>query len=165
MQSRPESAYFELAFKPNVELVSVVRRFVSQFYDRVAFDAETVSRVALATHELLENAVKYSRSRETILRVEVVPDVTPPAVMVRTWNHAEPKHRENLRRTVTALRGATDPNAHYLAMMRAASKRTEGSELGLARIVAEAEMTIRLEESDEDRVGISASTAAWEAAS
>ena len=49
MPSRSESAYFELAFKPNVELVAVVRRFVSQFYDRTAPDAETVSRIALAT--------------------------------------------------------------------------------------------------------------------
>jgi hypothetical protein len=161
MQSRPDSAYFELAFKPNVELVSVVRRFVSQFYDRVAPDADTVSRVALATHELLENAVKYSRSRETILRVEVIPDVMPAAVLVRTWNHAEPQHCENLRRTVASLSEAVDPNAHYLQMMRASSKRAEGSELGLARIMAEAEMKISLEEGEEGRVGISASTPAW----
>lgn len=148
-------------FKPNVELVSVVRKFVSEFYERVAPDAETVSRIALATHELLENAVKYSQTHETVLRVEVVPEVLPPAVLVRTWNHADPQHLDKLRRTVTALNEAGDPTTHYLNMMRESSKRTEGSELGLARISAEAEMAISMQEAPGNRVGITASTEAW----
>jgi anti-sigma regulatory factor (Ser/Thr protein kinase) len=66
-----KTASFELNFRPNVALVSVVRRFVTEFYQRFLSDADGTSRVALATHELLENAVRYSKDGETTIRIEV----------------------------------------------------------------------------------------------
>ena len=40
--------------------VSTVRRFTAEFYERVLVDQEVSEKVALATHELLENAVKWT---------------------------------------------------------------------------------------------------------
>lgn len=75
-----ETAYFELDFKPNVQLVSVVRRCVTELYQRFLDDPDGTSRVALATHELLENAVEYSRDGETTIRIEVAQHETPRRV-------------------------------------------------------------------------------------
>ena len=56
MDTRP---YFHLVFRPNIKLVSTVRRFTGEFYRRVLVDQDLASRLALATHEMLENAVTY----------------------------------------------------------------------------------------------------------
>src|SRR5678809_476618 len=85
-------AYFELNFKPNVALVSVVRRFVTEFYQRFLSDPDGTSRVALATHELLENAVKYSKDGETTIRIEVEnpdPKTQPKQVRIVVRNRAD----------------------------------------------------------------------------
>src|SRR5947209_8429255 len=78
-------AYFELNFRPNVALVSVVRRFVNEFYQRFLSDPDATSRLALATHELLENAVKYSKDGETTIRIELEHS-TPKVVRLELKN-------------------------------------------------------------------------------
>src|SRR5689334_7637909 len=62
---------FELQFRPSATLIQVVRRFVFDFYEGVLDDPDTVARVALATHELLENAVKYSLDGATELSLGI----------------------------------------------------------------------------------------------
>ena len=49
---------FELTGNLTVADVPDVRRFVEKFHGRTS-NADDVSRVAMATHELLENAVKF----------------------------------------------------------------------------------------------------------
>ncbi len=56
--SEKEPIYIELRFSPSPELIPVVRRFVSAFYERLLSQADAASRLALATHELLENTCK-----------------------------------------------------------------------------------------------------------
>src|SRR5262245_10089429 len=90
-----DSAYFELRFRPNIELVSVVRRFVTDFYERFLSDPEGTSRVALATHEMLENAVKYSKDGETRIRIDVERDLGRIKIGLR--NRAEPHHAKAIR--------------------------------------------------------------------
>ncbi len=135
----------ELRFRPNVRLVSVVRRFVESFYQLILNDSSVTERVALATHELLENAVKYSNDGETALRIEVDQKPRPWDVRVRTWNRTTAAHRGVLEQRFRRFTEATDINALYQELMLEASKRDEGSGLGLARICAEAEMTLAFE--------------------
>jgi two-component sensor histidine kinase len=66
-----DSYLFELEFTPNIRLVPIVRRFVSDFYGEVFADGEIISRLALATHELMENAVRHNSGGEARLTVEL----------------------------------------------------------------------------------------------
>jgi len=153
-----QTAYCELRFKPNVGLVSVVRRFVSAFYERV-LGGDAPERIALATHELLENAVKYSVDNETALRIEVDHDKTPSEICVRTWNRTSLEHRATLERRFERLAKSTDAFGAYQELMKVAAKRVDGSGLGLARVRAEADMSLAFE-LDDDQVCIIARTTA-----
>jgi hypothetical protein len=46
--------HFELVFRPSEAPVSVVERFMMDFFDEIVANRDATSRVALATHELLE---------------------------------------------------------------------------------------------------------------
>lgn len=136
-----QPSYFHVSFRPNVKLISTVRRFTEAFYDQIIDDREMSERVALATHELLENAVAYAVDGETSVRVEVHPEY----LAVRTWNRTSPERLAELAERIEALRATEDPAGYYQAMMEKTAFRTDGSGLGLARIRAEADMTITYE--------------------
>lgn len=141
--------YCELRFQPDVALVSVVREFVTVFYRRVLMDADVTDRLALTTHELLENAVKYAVSGETAVRIEVDQQTTPWEVSIRTWNRTSPEHRATVEESFRQSKLAPDAFSFYQQVIAKAAKRTEGSGLGLARIQAEADMSLAYELEDE----------------
>lgn len=151
------TAYFELNFKPNVQLVSVVRRFVTEFYQRFLSDPDGTSRVALATHELLENAVKYSKDGETTIRIEVE-QTKPKLVRIVLRNRAEAANIAAIRDVLDGVSKAEDSFAFYQQLIQAKSKKREGSGLGLARICAEGEMKVTYEVVEDDITVISATT-------
>jgi hypothetical protein len=136
-----EPAYFALRFSPSVELISVVRRFVADFYQNILHDDDAVSRVALATHELLENAVRYSIDGETTIRI----DVTEELLTIQIDNIADANHRTALAGLFAEMNAAEDAFEHYRELMIKNARRTDGSGLGLARIRAEAEMDLDCE--------------------
>jgi hypothetical protein len=131
---------FELNFRPNFELISIVRRFVSDFYKRMLNDPDTVSRVALATHELLENAVKYSSDGGTSLSITVEHREASSLVSIRISNRATPEHIEAVNALFREMKSFPDPFVHYQSVMERTAKQVEGSGLGLVRIRAEGEM-------------------------
>jgi anti-sigma regulatory factor (Ser/Thr protein kinase) len=155
MSLDPAQTLCELTFSPNVELISVVRRFVSAFYDQILRDRETSSRLAVATHELLENACKYSCDGTTTLRIEVMDGRRRARILLS--NRATPERIADLRARFAEMGTYTEPDAYYQAMMERSMKSDLGSGLGLARIQAEAEMTLELT-SDADRLCIAAHT-------
>ena len=67
-------SYVEMRFSPSVELIDLVRRFIADFYHRLTDDRVLRDRLAVATHELLENCVRYSLDGEAKVRVEVSPE-------------------------------------------------------------------------------------------
>jgi hypothetical protein len=144
---------FELLFRPSVELISVVRSFVADFYARVVQDPDAAYRIALSTHELLENVAKYSTDGETTLFVECEAD----SVSVRTINRASAERIALLEQAFAEMSEATTADTMYIAAMRRSAARASGSGgLGLARIWAEGEMKLTLVV-EADRVEIRAS--------
>jgi hypothetical protein len=141
--SSASSPSFELRFRPSVELISLVRRFVADFYQRVLQDDDAASRLALTTHELLENAAKYSSDGEAMLCVTV--DRNAGTVLVRTTNRASSAQRDMLRACFDEIATAPDATVLYTQMLHRTAVQTSGSGgLGLARIWAESEMALNL---------------------
>jgi two-component sensor histidine kinase len=138
---------FTLSFRPNTALVSTVRRFVADIYERW-LTPELTSQVALASHELLENAVLHSSDGETEVQIEISLLGNGQTVFIRTRNTARPEDLDVLRSAFAELDAVEDADAYYLSMMRRSAKRTDGSGLGLARIRAETGMTMTLDISD-----------------
>ncbi|MDX2092974.1 MAG: ATP-binding protein [Kofleriaceae bacterium] len=158
MPAPANNAYVELNFRPNVQLVSVVRRFVSEFYQRTLSDPDGTSRVALATHELLENAVKYSKDGETTIRIEVTSGGEPREISILLRNRAEEAHVAKIREIVEGVASAPDALAYYQKLIVSKARVKEGSGLGLARICAEGEMKVALRVHDGDVVELEATT-------
>ncbi len=153
----PTPTAFELTFRPNVELISIVRRFVSDFYERMIEDADTVSRIALATHELLENAVKYASDGVTFLSITFEPAETSSVVSIRLCNRANAEQIAELAAIFEEMTRHEDPFAQYQVAMARSAKRKVGSGLGLVRVRAEGEMTMS-HTIEDDKVTILAQT-------
>jgi hypothetical protein len=145
MRTMAPSTYFELTFRPNLRLISVVRRFVSDFYADVLQDGELAAQLALATHELLDNGVRYATTEETGLSVEVAHGDDPRIVRLQTRNRASDEDVAVVKRLVEAMQSASDPFAYYQDALKVSAARTTGSGLGLPRIFAEADMSVDYE--------------------
>ncbi len=155
---RTDLGYCELTFRPSPDLVSVVRRFVSDFYAKVFESQDDASRVALATHELLENAVKYSSGGDASIRINVAEAGPLAQVQIRTCNQARPEDVACVRRQIEEMKSAENRFDYYQELMRTNAQRSDGSGLGLARVHAEAEMDMSLEHCDEGQVTLVAQT-------
>jgi hypothetical protein len=148
-----ERVYFELVFRPSVILTTVVRRFITDFYERVLSDDDSTSRLALATQELLENAIKYGVAGDTTLSIDF--DRKTSSVRIRTSNRSDPDNIAILRRRFAEMSAAPDAFKFYQQVLRSSVHETVGSGLGLARIRCEGEMDLDLTVNG-DLVGIMA---------
>ena len=131
----------DLSFTPCLEQVSTVRRFLEDYYQPLLNDPDLLCRMAIATHELLENASKYSARGASRLQVSVTQNGRGKELSVKVSNIPAPEHIGDLRATVASPEDAAEA---YQLHMVAAALRGEGSGLGLARIRAEADMTLAL---------------------
>ena len=135
----------DMSFTPKLEQVSAVREFLEIYYQPLLQDPDLVCRMAVAVHELLENAAKYSGGGIARIRVEVKDDIVPAVLSVTVWNVVDHGFVEELKTTVRELTEADDAFGVYQQYLARAAKRKEGSGLGLARIRAEADMTLMLD--------------------
>jgi two-component sensor histidine kinase len=136
--------YCEVVFRPSHELITVIRRFVSNFFGDTLADDGVAQRLSLATHELLENAVRYSTDGEARLRIELLskPPTGEHVAVIRTFNKTTPDQIEKLKEAFEGL-ATPDARALYTDLIR----RRQG--LGLARIQAEAELSLNLDVEDD----------------
>jgi hypothetical protein len=137
---------FELNLEPNPRMVSVVRRFVEETFEKLVGDPEAIFRVSMTAHELLENGAKYAVGRRVQLRVLLEElEGGGASAHIALSNETTPEHVERLKLRIAEITRAEDPFAHYQTLMRHSSKLRDESGLGLARIRAEGEMNLGLE--------------------
>jgi hypothetical protein len=141
----PQELGFDLSIDPNPRFVSVVRRFVEATFERLLEDPEVVYRVAMTAHELIENAAKYSLGSKALLRVSFQREGEAALVSLYLANETTANHIDRLRERVAAIANAPDPFLHYQRLMRLTARTSDESGLGLARIRAEAEMSLSLD--------------------
>jgi anti-sigma regulatory factor (Ser/Thr protein kinase) len=134
---------FGLELPPEVRMVSIVRRFVEESFERLIGDSEAVHRVSLAVHELLENAAKYSVGKKAGLTVHF--DAEAASAKIRLTNQTTPEHIARLRAYVGEIQAAPEPFVHYQTLMRKTAGFEDESGLGLARIRAEGDLNLSLE--------------------
>jgi hypothetical protein len=118
--------------------VADVRRFVEKLHDRLLRDKDLVARLAMATHELLENAVKFSANGTATIRV----DIEDAEVCITTRNLARSADVDHLLAVAQEIKTTPDAMAFYLGLMSRAPHAQGG--LGLGRIAAEGDMQIGL---------------------
>ncbi len=148
----PNEATLELKFHPNRRDPSVIRKFVETYYGNLLHDGDTLYRVAMAAHEFMENAVKYSSDGAAQFTVELghAPDAaSTPRITLSLWNKAAPHHVAQLEQVFAEMDSFSDAFEHYKALMK--RDAGDGSGIGLARIRAEGEMRLSLIR-DGDRV-------------
>jgi hypothetical protein len=140
-------ARFELHFDPSARLINEVYGFIASFYQRVLGDGGGAGsgRIAMVTHELLENTVKYSLDGQTALAIAVIPTDDGRRLHVEIRNRAAPGHLARVRRFFAELRAAPDAFHYFQALMHHGSPSDDGAGLGLARIAAEGEMMLDYE--------------------
>jgi hypothetical protein len=143
----------ELNFHPRKALVALVRHFVQDFFNDHLVDPAQTWRVAMTTHELLDNAVRFSTSGASITRVELYDTGKGLDAVVSTGNPAAPQDAARLQQVVAAMREARDPFAYYQNHL---SGDREGG-VGLARVFSEGGMVIE-SRSVGGRVTVSART-------
>lgn len=163
MLERTSDPYFEIRFRPTVTTINEARRMVAALYAPLVADVDVAHRIALATHELLENSLKYSVDGATVLRIEVSHERGPRTITVETRNRTSMERKEGLIDTFEEMKHVGNANEFYLMTMKRTRNRRHGSGLGLARIWAEAEMRLALS-FDGDEARVTATLAIFDAA-
>ncbi len=135
-------ASIELALTPGQNLVSTVRRFVAELCADLLGDARMTTRIALATHELLDNGARHSLDGRASIRVGLRREETAVVVQIQTTNHASPANIARLASALDDIAESPNVSGHYLILLRRAAERSRNAGLGLGRVRAEADMRL-----------------------
>jgi len=138
----PALVSLTLSFRPQATQIGPLRTLLADLCKPHVADADGLSRLLLAAHELLENIVKYSVGEVAEFHLRLEAKATGLLVRLRTKNRAAPERMADARWRLDALAAARDPIAHYDELIRESAGRRDVSGLGLARIPAESEMAL-----------------------
>jgi Histidine kinase-like ATPase domain len=133
---------FELSLVPDATLITTVRRFVGELCTRVLADADITSRVVVATHELLDNAVRYASRDASGIRVELQRLGEKVKVVIVTKNRLSDERGRRLRGLLDEMRASSDRAHFYRELLGRVARRVDGSGLGLGRVHAESELDV-----------------------
>ncbi|MBN1698747.1 MAG: hypothetical protein JW881_14625 [Spirochaetales bacterium] len=122
-------------------MIESIREFIEEISFKNSEKKSFAAAAALATSELLENAVKFSKGEEIGLTIVYI--LSPPRngkVMITVDNVSDSKHIKTLRSLLAEIHKNT-PQQAYLRKMKEITERDfhdSTSRLGLARIHYEA---------------------------
>jgi hypothetical protein len=114
------------------------------FFCRGGLDPDVLERLALAAHELLENAAKYRAGGRSRLQLGLQRVDTVEYAYVSVTNRIDVSQVDHLKAVIAEVNDRDDP-AVYERVLKRAAARGEGSGLGLARIRFEAELDLKVQ--------------------
>jgi anti-sigma regulatory factor (Ser/Thr protein kinase) len=132
-----QDVYLILRMRPPWVFIDELRRFVESFCACACPDANREAQLALAVHELTQNAVHHGEEIE--LKLEV--DATRDRVSVSVTNPCTDETYAALAARLDRMNDEKDALAHYLTAMRETPVSTRGG-LGLARVRFEAQLEL-----------------------
>ncbi len=128
-----------IRMSPPWVFIDEIRRFVESFCACACPGQDREAQVALAVHELMQNAVPHSHGDSVELILEVNRD--KDRIAIRVSNLCTDEDFDELRGRIERMNCETDALAHYVKMMREHPAATRGG-LGLARVRFEAQLDI-----------------------
>jgi anti-sigma regulatory factor (Ser/Thr protein kinase) len=146
-----DAAILFLRMQPTWVVIDDIRRFVSTFCLNVCPAAAREEQIALATHELVQNAIANAATPDIEVKLEV--DRSHERVVVSVSNLARADQIAVLRTRLDRTQAHPDALEGYVAAMREDPESRGG--IGLARIRFEAGLDLALEV-DGERVTIHA---------
>ncbi len=143
-------ALIELCFTPNEDGITGVRCALARYYQVVSGDDDVAARIAMAAHELLENAAKYSS--DGFAHLTVLLDRAAECLSVTLANRAPAESIRELRAIFDQMNAFPTAEAFYQSLMTRTGRHRIGSGLGLGRIMVEGEMKLSLDLRDDQVV-------------
>jgi anti-sigma regulatory factor (Ser/Thr protein kinase) len=135
--SRP--VYLMLRMKPPWVFVDEIRRFVESFCLCACPGQAREAQVALAVHELMQNAIPHSAGEDVDLTLQVDPGAD--RIEIAVSNPCSEEQLHELMTRVDRLNSEPDALRGYLRAMAEAPISARGG-LGLARIRFEAQLEL-----------------------
>jgi anti-sigma regulatory factor (Ser/Thr protein kinase) len=142
-----------IRMNPPWMFIDEIRRFVESFCACASLGPDREAQVALAVHELMQNAVPFARGGEVELDLEV--DPRADRVLIRVVNTCPDEEFRTLCARIDAMYREPDALAHYLVTMKAQPATARGG-LGLARVRFEAQLDIHARRHSPGRVVVEA---------
>jgi anti-sigma regulatory factor (Ser/Thr protein kinase) len=128
-----------IRMSPPWVFIDELRRFTESFCACACPGQDREAQVALAVHELMQNAVPHAHGEEVELMLEVSRE--RDVVAIRVSNRCSDDDYQSLRDRIDRMNNEPDALAHYVQMMRENPANTRGG-LGLARVRFEAQLEI-----------------------
>ena len=144
IQEAQPAVLLDVHFRPVWAQITPLREYVQTW---VGAQAPKLSeRTEIVLQELLENAVKYG-DRSSNVRLELRIDRGHLGVELKVSNKAHPKRMALLKQELEAMStGGGAKDAFSRALERAKSLPPGISRLGLARIVTEAQVDLKIQD-------------------
>ncbi len=142
-----------IRMNPPWVFIDEIRRFVESFCGCAALGEDREAQVALAVHELMQNAVPHAHGQDVELDLAV--DRQAGRISIRVTNDATEAEYAALRDRLAAMYREPDALRHYLGTMKEQPTTARGG-LGLARIRFEAQMDIRVRRTSAERITVEA---------
>ena len=142
-----------IRMNPPWVFIDEIRRFVESFCSCASIGADREAQVALAVHELMQNAVPHARGRDVELDLLLEPRAG--RIAVRVTNDCIEEEFAALAARVDAMYREPDALRSYLRTMKEQPTTARGG-LGLARVRFEAQMDIRVRRKSADRITVEA---------
>jgi anti-sigma regulatory factor (Ser/Thr protein kinase) len=128
-----------IRMSPPWVFIDELRRFTESFCACACPGQDREAQVALAVHELMQNAVPQAHGEEVELMLEVSRE--RDVVAIRVSNRCSDDDFDGLRARVEKMNSEPDALAHYVQTMKENPATTRGG-LGLARVRFEAQLEI-----------------------